>query len=130
MKRARPRSTPILRILVGVFVASVLSGCEEDFGSDEWLVVDNRTGTEMFVTDEGDTGRSHLGRIGAGSRGFGAGAVGMCDPRPLAAHAGSPDGPVVARRSAADGKACVETWVITADDRGQAPHEASKSDGP
>lgn len=116
MKRARTRSTPTLRILAGVFVASVLSGCEEDFGGDDWLLVDNRTGTEVFVTDDGDTGSSHLGAIGAGSRGFGAGAVGRCDPRPLAAHAGSPDGPVVARRSAADGKACVEIWVITADE--------------
>ncbi|QNN54490.1 hypothetical protein [Nocardioides mesophilus] len=83
-------------------------------GTEDWLIVENRTDGEVFVTDAGGNGNgnSSLGSIGAGSSGFGAGAVDRCAERALVAHAGSPDGPVVARRTAAEGQACVDPWVI------------------
>jgi hypothetical protein len=108
--------TPTSPTLTGLLLVAALGGCQEDLGSEDWLIVDNRTDTEVFVTDAGATGSSHLGSVGAGSSGFGAGAVDRCDARALVAHAGSPDGPVVARRTAADGEACVKTWVIGPDD--------------
>lgn len=96
-------------------------------GSADWLIVDNRTDGEVFVTDAGadlsnslrgnePTGLDFLGSIGARSQGFGAGAVEPCDARALVAHAGAPDGPVVARRPKSDGESCVKTWVIGPDD--------------
>lgn len=105
-------------------------------GQDDWLLVDNRTGVEVFITDaDADprnptsdsptsdsptrdnetTGADILGSIGAGSEGF-AGGVERCHKRAMVAHAGSPDGPVVGSRTQADGEACVPVWVIEPDD--------------
>lgn len=108
--------TQIVRTLTGLLLVTALGGCQEDMGSEDWLVVDNRTDSEVFVTDAGVTGSGYLGSVGAGSSAFGAGAVDRCEARALVAHAGSPDGPVVARRTAADGEACVRTWVVGPDD--------------
>ena len=108
-------STPMFRTLTGLLLTVALGGCEEDMGSEDWLIVDNRTDSEVFVTDAGATGSGYLGSIGAGSSGFGAGAVDRCEARALVAHAGSAEGPVVARRTAVDGEACVEPWVIGPD---------------
>lgn len=106
----------MVRTLTGLLMVTALGGCQEDMGSEDWLVVDNRTDSEVFVTDAGATGSGYLGSVGAGSRAFGAGAVDRCEARALVAHAGSPDGRVVARRTAADGEACVRTWVVGPDD--------------
>ena len=106
---------------------AALVGCEEDMGTEDWLIVDNRTDSEVFITDADidrrnslrdneATGFDILGSVGAGSQGWGAGAVEHCDARALIAHAKSPDGLVLARRTKADGQACVKTWVIGRDD--------------
>lgn len=123
----RCRASPAPRLVIGLLLMAALVGCEEDMGTEDWLIVDNRTDSEVFITDAGTdlrnslrgnetTGFDILGSIGAGSQGWGAGAVEQCDARALIAHGGSPDGPVVARRPKADGQACVKTWVIGPDD--------------
>jgi pimeloyl-ACP methyl ester carboxylesterase len=121
------RASPAPGLVIGLLLMAALVGCEEDMGTEDWLIVDNRTDSEVFITDAGTdlrnslrgnetTGFDILGSIGAGSQGWGAGAVEQCDARALIAHGGSPDGPVVARRPKADGQACVKTWVIGPDD--------------
>jgi hypothetical protein len=58
---------------------AALVGCEEDMGTEDWLIVDNRTDSKVFITDAGTdlrnsmrgnetTGFDILGRIGAESQ--------------------------------------------------------------
>ena len=58
--------TPTSRTLTGLLLVAALGACQEDLGSEDWLIVDNRTDSEVFVTDTGATGSSHLGSVRAG----------------------------------------------------------------
>lgn len=99
--------------VVAVLLAAipVASAFEEDLGRDDLLRIENRTDERIVVVERGRTDPSQvvLGLLPGES---GRAPLNACEATELVAHTGSPDGPVVATRVAAEGHACGAAWKV------------------
>ena len=102
----------------------LLTGCEEDMGQDDWLVVENTTDERIFVMERGITEPSLL-VVGLEPGENGRASLDPCDTTELVAHSGSVTGPVVATRGGAEYRDSVESWVIGPDDQPPTPYWTS-----
>ncbi|MCW2739074.1 hypothetical protein [Nocardioides sp.] len=101
----------MVRLLVLLATAMLLSGCEEKTGQDAWLRIDNTTTERVYVQERDKTGDDYVIGVGPGESELAPG-YDPCDDSELVARSGSTSGPVVGTRTSDQGRDCIGTWVI------------------
>lgn len=114
----------IVSLVVGLTMTGMsVTQCGQQDTSD-WLIVDNRTDSQIVITDALEGGVRQVGGMSPQASGF-VGGTDRCSTDILLARLQTiedaandrpaVDLPVIDRRPASEGEACTATWVIEAD---------------